>query len=83
MAEDGPVNRRQAGADSFCEPSDSILRRTSQNVNFNPNWICREVVTVEVMRPQLGATAAAALVKAMTPDGTEKFGWLGVLNLDS
>jgi hypothetical protein len=32
------------------------------------------VVTVDVMGPQLGATSPAALVNAIRPEGTAKFG---------
>src|SRR5919197_865971 len=35
---------------------------------FIPNWICLAVVTVDVMRPQVGDTSPAALVNATRPD---------------
>src|SRR6266508_3157387 len=55
----------------------------TQNASLTPSWICRDVVTVEVMRPQVGATmaepSAATPVNAMRPDGTAKLGWFGRL----
>src|SRR5215831_1595071 len=56
-------------------------RHGVQYVSFNPNWICREVVTVDVMRPQVGDTAAEAFVNEITPDGTARFGWFATLKI--
>src|SRR5215470_1455003 len=39
----------------------TAARPSSQQVNFNPNSICRDVVTVEVMRPHVGDMALLAL----------------------
>ncbi len=46
-----------------------------------PSCTCLAVVTVDVMRPQLGATSPAAFVKAMRPDGTAKFARLSRLKI--
>ena len=37
------------------------------------------MVVVEVIFPNVGETAPAALVNDVSPDGMEKFGWLGRL----
>src|SRR5207249_1407926 len=64
-------------------PDHSPRRIRYQNTSLSPSWICRDVVTVEVMRPQVGATigepSAFTPVKAVRPEGTAKLGWLGTL----
>src|SRR4029077_10438585 len=59
---------------------DEKAPRMVQKRYFTPIWICRDVVTVDVMRPQLGATSPAALVNAIRPDGTAKFARFRKLN---
>src|SRR5919109_1725243 len=46
-------------------PPGNEARAGYQNASFNPSWICREVVTVDVMRPQVGATIGVP--SALTP----------------
>src|SRR3989442_15975164 len=53
---------------------------TVQKRYFTPIWISRDMVTVDVMRPQLGATWPAALVNAIRPEGTAESGGFRKLN---
>ena len=57
--------------------------RESHQRYFIPTCTCLEVVTVDVMRPQVGDTSPAALVNATRPDGTAKFARLNMLNASS
>src|SRR2546427_13129223 len=50
---------------------------------FIPNCTCLDVVTVDVMRPQVGATSPAALVNATRPGGTAQVARLNMLKASS
>ena len=49
-----------------------VRAANGQNISLSANCTCREVDAVAVIRPQSGATAPVALMKAIRPEGVAK-----------
>ena len=59
-------------------PSKILCLRPHQ-ISFKANWICLEVVTVEVIAPAPASRAPVLSKRALLSTGGEKFGWLKIL----
>src|SRR5260370_14149936 len=58
--------------------------RGLQKLSFNPNWICRDVVTVLRIAPALRFTFPFGCKAVRFAElGTPKFGWLKMLNISA
>src|ERR1700737_5352584 len=53
--------------------------RGPYQISFNANWICLEVVTVEVISPAPSCRAPVLSKIAVLSTGGEKLGWLKIL----